>query len=50
LEEEILEKKEALEAISGKPVEVISAVQKDGVKEVLRKIFQIIKPEQDNLW
>ncbi len=49
-EDEVLEKKEALEKISGKSVEVISAVQRDGVKEVLRKIFQIIKPEEGNLW
>lgn len=50
LDEEIIEKKAALEKASGKTVHVISAVQRDGVTDLLRHIFQIIKPEEEALW
>lgn len=50
LEEDLAEKKAALEKASGKDVLVISAVQKEGVTELLRKTLSIIRPQEDELW
>ncbi len=49
-EDELAEKKALLEKISGKTVHVISAVQKDGVKDLLRTTLNIVKPQEDELW
>ncbi len=44
------EKIAALEKFSGKKVHVISAVQKDGVPELLRHVLGIAKPAIETLW
>jgi len=54
-EEEILEKKEAIEKVAGQEVFVISAIAKDGVFELLREINKyisrdrLIKPENSTV-
>lgn len=49
-QEAIDEKVAALKALSGQEVHVISAVQRQGMQELLRTLLGIAKPQEDTLW